>query len=92
MLLLYSIKNLCLEDGILQLLLDAKKEHRGRPPATSTFEKERLLVNKKFEADSSAKNILVRAVLRNEHTYSENEETDIQMKIDAIIQTLNQEM
>ena len=42
-------------------------------------------MNKKFQADSSAKNILIRAVLRNEHTYSENEEIDIQMKIEAIL-------
>ena len=34
----------------------------------------------------------MRAILRNEHTYSENEETDIQMKINAIMQTLDQEM
>ena len=51
-----------------------------------------MLQNKKFEADSSAKNILVRAVLRNEQTYSDNEETDIQMKINVILQTIDQEM
>lgn len=72
MLLLYSIKNLCLEDGILQILLDAKKEKRGKPDVTSTFEKERANQNKKFYADSSAKNILIRAVLRNKRIYSEN--------------------
>jgi hypothetical protein len=45
---LHGIKNLCLEDGNMEMILDAKKEKKCRPPVTSTFEKERAEQNENY--------------------------------------------
>ena len=62
--LLQNIRNLCLDESIYEILLESQKEKKGRPPVTSTFQKEIRSKTQKVSGQSAAKDILIRAILK----------------------------